>query len=120
MQQVLEACSSTRRNVIVSGDRRAAELLLQALANTIASRFRVVVIADRDVAETVEHGQHQWNAHQRDDVDDRRQQEHRPQHAFPVEPVAALPRISEGRRIHLGARAHGRLPLRSSRSPVSR
>ena len=47
MQQVLEACSSTRRNVIVSGDRRAAELLLQALANTIASRFRVVVIADR-------------------------------------------------------------------------
>jgi Flp pilus assembly CpaF family ATPase len=50
MQQVLEACSSTRRNVIVSGDRRAAELLLQALANTIASRFRVVVIADRVAA----------------------------------------------------------------------
>jgi pilus assembly protein CpaF len=47
MQQVLEACSSTRRNVIVSGDRRAAELLLQAMANTIASRFRVVVMADR-------------------------------------------------------------------------
>jgi pilus assembly protein CpaF len=50
MQQVLEACSSTRRNVIVSGDRRAAEVLLQALANTIASRFRVVVIADRVAA----------------------------------------------------------------------
>jgi pilus assembly protein CpaF len=50
MQQVLEACSSTRRNVIVSGDRRAAELLLQALANTIASRFRVVVVADRVAA----------------------------------------------------------------------
>lgn len=47
MQQVLEACSSTRRNVIVSGDRRAAELLLQALAKTITSRSRVVVIADR-------------------------------------------------------------------------
>jgi pilus assembly protein CpaF len=47
MQQVLEACSSTRRNVIISGDRRAAEVVLQALANTIASRFRVVVIADR-------------------------------------------------------------------------
>ena len=50
MQQVLEACSSTRRNVIVSGDRRAAEVLLQALANTIASRHRVVVIADRVAA----------------------------------------------------------------------
>jgi pilus assembly protein CpaF len=47
MMQVLEACSSTRRNVLVSGDRRAAEALLQALANTIASRFRVVVVADR-------------------------------------------------------------------------
>jgi pilus assembly protein CpaF len=47
MQQVLEACSTTRRNVIVSGDRRAAEIVLQALANTIASRFRVAVIADR-------------------------------------------------------------------------
>jgi pilus assembly protein CpaF len=47
MQQVLEACSSTRRNVLVSGDRQAAELLLQALANTIGSRFRVVVVADR-------------------------------------------------------------------------
>jgi Flp pilus assembly CpaF family ATPase len=50
MQQVLEACSNTRRNVIVSGDRRAAEVLLQALANTIGSRFRVVVIADRVAA----------------------------------------------------------------------
>ena len=50
MQQVLEACTSTRRNVIVSGDSRAAELLLQALANTIASRFRVVVMADRVAA----------------------------------------------------------------------
>jgi pilus assembly protein CpaF len=50
MQQVLEACTSTRRNVIVSGDRRAAELLLQALANTITSRSRVVVIADRVAA----------------------------------------------------------------------
>jgi len=50
MQQVLEACSNTRRNVIVSGDRRAAEVVLQALANTIASRFRVVVIADRVAA----------------------------------------------------------------------
>jgi pilus assembly protein CpaF len=47
MQQVLEACSSTRRNVIVSGDRRAAELLLQALAHTIGSHHRVVVLADR-------------------------------------------------------------------------
>lgn len=47
MQQVLEACSTTRRNVIVSGDRRAAEIVLQALAHTIASRFRVAVIADR-------------------------------------------------------------------------
>jgi pilus assembly protein CpaF len=50
MQQVLEACSSTRRNVIVSGDRRAAEVLLQALASTIERRFRVVVIADRVAA----------------------------------------------------------------------
>ena len=47
MQQVLEACTSTRRNILVSGDRRAAEILLQALVNTIGSRFRVVVIADR-------------------------------------------------------------------------
>jgi pilus assembly protein CpaF len=50
MQQVLEACSGTRRNVLVTGDRRAAELVLQALANTIASRFRVVVVADRVMA----------------------------------------------------------------------
>jgi pilus assembly protein CpaF len=49
MQQVLEACSGTRRNVLVTGDRRAAELVLQALASTIASRFRVVAIADRVV-----------------------------------------------------------------------
>jgi pilus assembly protein CpaF len=50
MQQVLEACSGTRRNILVTGDRRAAELVLQALANTIASRFRVVVVADRVMA----------------------------------------------------------------------
>jgi pilus assembly protein CpaF len=50
MQQVLEACSGTRRNVLVTGDRRAAELVLQALANTIANRFRVVVVADRVMA----------------------------------------------------------------------
>jgi pilus assembly protein CpaF len=50
MQQVLEACSGTRRNVLVTGDRRAAELVLQALANTVASRFRVVVVADRVLA----------------------------------------------------------------------
>jgi pilus assembly protein CpaF len=38
--------------VLVCGDRRAAELLLQALAHTIASRFRVVVVADRLAAPT--------------------------------------------------------------------
>jgi pilus assembly protein CpaF len=47
MQQVLEACSSTRRNILVTGDRRAAQLVLQALANTVSTRFRVVVLADR-------------------------------------------------------------------------
>jgi pilus assembly protein CpaF len=50
MQQVLEACSGTRRNVLVTGDRRAAGLLLQALANTVPSHFRVVVLADSVVA----------------------------------------------------------------------
>jgi pilus assembly protein CpaF len=52
MQQLLEACSTARRNVLVSGDRRAAETLLQALANTIVGRFRVVAIADRLAAPT--------------------------------------------------------------------
>jgi hypothetical protein len=46
MQQVLEACSGTRRNVLVTGDRRASQLVLQALANTVSARFRVVVLAD--------------------------------------------------------------------------
>ena len=78
------------------------------------------LVPDRDVAQTVEDRQHQRDADQRDDVDDRGQEQHRSQHTLPVEPVATLPRLSESRRIHLGARAHGRLPLRSSRSPVSR
>lgn len=47
MQQVLEACASTGRNVLCAGDRPAVETLLHALAGALEDRKRVIVLADR-------------------------------------------------------------------------
>lgn len=47
MRQVLEGCTTTRRNLLVSGDPRAVDMVLQALASSIHSRDRVVMVGNR-------------------------------------------------------------------------
>jgi pilus assembly protein CpaF len=45
-QALLESCVATRRNILIGGDGRALEALLQAVANAIPSHMRVVALAD--------------------------------------------------------------------------
>jgi Flp pilus assembly CpaF family ATPase len=46
MQQVLEACASTRQNVLIAGDRAACDLLLGTLAWSLDRVAHVVVLAE--------------------------------------------------------------------------
>ena len=46
MQQVLEACVSTRQNLLVTGDRPACDLLLGTLAWSLERVARVVILAE--------------------------------------------------------------------------
>lgn len=46
MQQVLEACVATRRNIVVSGDRAACDSLLRALLWSVDRVARVVLLSD--------------------------------------------------------------------------
>ncbi|HEX7599492.1 MAG TPA: hypothetical protein VF518_14845, partial [Polyangia bacterium] len=46
MQQVLEACSSTRQNMLIAGDRAACDLLLGTLAWSLDRQSHVVVLAE--------------------------------------------------------------------------
>jgi pilus assembly protein CpaF len=46
MQQVLEACVSTRQNLLVAGDRASCDLLLGTLAWSLDRVARVVVLAE--------------------------------------------------------------------------
>ena len=70
------------------------------------------LVPDGDVADAVEDSQHQRDADQGDDVDDSREEQQRPQHAFPVEPVATVANLRQG-----GRRQPG--PARSRRSPIA-
>ena len=45
-RELLEACVSTRRNILLGGDGRALHALLQATATAIPPRKRVVLLAD--------------------------------------------------------------------------
>jgi pilus assembly protein CpaF len=45
-QALLESCVSGRRNILIGGDGRALEALLQAVANAIPSHMRVVAVSD--------------------------------------------------------------------------
>jgi Flp pilus assembly CpaF family ATPase len=46
LQQLLETAIAGRRNILLGGDGRALEALLQAVASAIPERMRVVTIAD--------------------------------------------------------------------------
>jgi pilus assembly protein CpaF len=46
MQQVLEACVSTRQNLLIAGDRQACDFLLGTLAWSLERVARVVVLAE--------------------------------------------------------------------------
>jgi pilus assembly protein CpaF len=46
MQQVLEACVSTRQNLLIAGDRASCDLLLSTLAWSLDRVARVVVLAE--------------------------------------------------------------------------
>jgi pilus assembly protein CpaF len=46
MQQVLEACVSTRQNLLIAGDRQACDLLLGTLAWSLDRVARVVILAE--------------------------------------------------------------------------
>ena len=46
MQQVLEACVSTRQNLLIAGDRPACDLLLGTLAWSLERVARVVILAE--------------------------------------------------------------------------
>jgi pilus assembly protein CpaF len=45
-QGLLESCVASRRNILIGGDGRALEALLQATANAIPPHMRVVALAD--------------------------------------------------------------------------
>jgi pilus assembly protein CpaF len=45
-QNLLESCVAGRRNILIGGDGRALEALLQATANAIPAHMRVVALAD--------------------------------------------------------------------------